>query len=171
MSLLQPNPWFSAVPVEPNITQKECVSQLTSDLFRPTSPLPAAFDPTIRMSPPIFSMRVKEKPRKYLTRNDVHSMLTHATLDDDVDMDTENMTIASGGWCQWEHTLRQTRTDLLLATAPVECSSTPPLKTDTSDIADDFFCELDELKIPMTPITNKKLKLLIENKMGEYISR
>jgi hypothetical protein len=62
-------------------------------------------------------------------------------------------------------------TGLLPATAPIEYSSTPPLKTDNSDIADDDVCELDELKIPMTPITNKRLKLLIENKMGENFSR
>jgi hypothetical protein len=64
-----------------------------------------------------------------------------------------------------------TGTELLLATAPIEWSSTPPLKTDSSDIADDDVCELDELKVPMTPITNKRLKLLIENKMGENMSR
>lgn len=98
-------------------------------------------------------------------------MHTRAALDDDIDMDTENMAIVSAGWCKWGRSLRQTGTELLLATAPVEWSSTPPLKTDSSDITDDFLCELDELNVPMTPITNKRLKLLIENKMGEYISR
>ena len=100
MSLLQPNPWFSVVPVEHDILKEEYVSKLTADFLRPSSPLPAAFDPKIRMSPPIFSMRVKEKPRKYLTRDHVHSVLTHAALDDDVDIDAENMAIASGGWCK-----------------------------------------------------------------------
>jgi hypothetical protein len=101
MSLLQPNPWFSAVPSDLNTTNKEYISKPTSDFLRPTSPLPAAFDPKIRMSPPIFSMRIKEKPQEYLTRDGVHSMLTHATIDDDIDMDAENMAIASGGWCKW----------------------------------------------------------------------
>lgn len=66
--------------------------------------------------------------------------------------------------------LRHAGADLLLATAPVGLSSTPPLKPDSSDIADDDVCELDELKVPMTPITNKRLKLLIENKMGGNLS-
>ena len=52
------------------------------------------------MSPPIFSTRIKEKPREHLTRDDVHAMLTHAAIDDDIDMDAENMAIASGGWCK-----------------------------------------------------------------------
>ena len=118
------------------------------------------------MSPPIFSTRIKENPREYLTRDDVHDMLAHATIDDDVDMDTENMAIASGGWCKWGRPLKHAGTDLILAIAPVGWSSTPPLKPDSSIIVDDDVCELDELKVPMTPITNKRLKLLIENKMG-----
>ena len=52
------------------------------------------------MSPPIFSTRVKEKPREYLTLGDVRGMLTHATVDTDIDMDAENMAIANGGWCK-----------------------------------------------------------------------
>lgn len=64
------------------------------------------------------------------------------------------------------YSLRHSDTDSLLATAPMEWSSTPPLKHDSSDTAEDDVCELDELKVPMTPITNKRLKLLIENKMG-----
>lgn len=60
------------------------------------------------MSPPIFSTRV-EKPREYLTRGDVRGMLTHATVDIDIDMDAENMAIASGGWCKWD-TLSDTLT-------------------------------------------------------------
>lgn len=165
MSLLQPNPWFSAVPSDLNITNKEHISKPTSDFLRLTSPLPAAFDPKIRMSPPIFSTRIKENPREHLTRDDVHGMLAHAAIDDDIDMDAENMAIASGGWCKWDP-LKHAGADSLLATVPVGLSSTPPLKPDSSDIADDDVCELDELKVPMMPITNKRLKLLIENKMG-----
>jgi hypothetical protein len=45
------------------------------------------------------------------------------------------------------------------------------MKADSSDIADGDVCELDELNVPMTPITNKRLKFLIENKMGEKMSR
>ncbi len=166
MNLLQPNLWFSAVPSDLNITNKEHISKPTSDFLRPTSPLPAAFDPKVRMSPPIFSTRIKKKPREHLTRDDVHGILAHATIDDDIDMDAENMAIASGGWCRWGVPFRHAVPDLLLAIAPVGWSSTPPLKPDSSVIADDDVCELDELKVPMTPITNKRLKLLIENKMG-----
>ena len=100
MSLLQFNPWFSAVPSDVNMTNTDYISKPTSDFLRHTSPLPAAFDPKVRMSPPIFSTRV-EKPRKHLTRGDVRGMLTHATVDIDIDMDAENMAIASGGWCKW----------------------------------------------------------------------
>jgi hypothetical protein len=85
----------------------------------------------------------------------------------DIDMDAENMAIATGGWCKVGHSLRHAGTDLLLATAlQSDGVRLPPLKPDSSDTADDDVCELDELKIPMTPITNKRLKLLIENKMG-----
>ena len=170
MSLLQPNPWFSAVPSDLNIANKEYISKPTLAFLRPASPLPAAFDPKIRMSPPIFSTRIKEKPREQLTRDDVHGMLAHATIDDDMDIDAENMAIASGGWCKLGRPLKHTGTDLILAIAPVGWSSTPPLKPDSSVIADDDICELDELKVPMTPITNKRLKLLIENKMGGILS-
>jgi len=97
-------------------------------------------------------------------------MLTHATIDDDIDMDAENMAIANGDWRKWDALSdRCTETELLLVTAPIEWSSTPPLKTDSSGFPDDDVCELDELKVPMTPITNKRLKLLIENKMGRNL--
>ena len=108
MSLLQTNPWFSAVSIDPGITNKKHVSKLTSEFLRPASPLPAMFDPKIRLSPPIFSSRLKEKPREYLTRDGLHSMLTRATIDDDIDIDTEHMAIASGGWGKSEHSFRCT---------------------------------------------------------------
>ena len=102
MSLLQPNPWFSAALSDLNTTNAEYISKPISEFLRSTSPLPAAFDPKVRMSPPIFSTRIKEKPREHLTLDDVHGMLTHATMDADIDMDAENMAIASGGWCKWD---------------------------------------------------------------------
>jgi hypothetical protein len=102
MSLLQSNPWFSAAPLDPDITDRKYVSKPILDFLRLTSPLPAAFDPKTRMSPPIFSTRVKEKPQGYLTRDSVHNMLTRATMDDDIDMDAENMAIATGGWRKWD---------------------------------------------------------------------
>jgi hypothetical protein len=76
------------------------------------------------MSPPIFSTRMKEKPREYLTREDVHSMLTRATMGDDIDMNAENMAIASGGWCKQE---RSQTTPNLLATS--HCSDRMELNT------------------------------------------